>query len=221
MPFSFLFLDERVIEYDIDKVLYDKRSDFQKIQIVHSKSLGNMLVLDELQSKSWAVCSATQTSSYSKVYPIVSDIAEADLIYTETLMRRGVENYKDKEICILGGGDGALLYELLKEEPKHVVMLEIDDLVMEACNKYMNSICGDVLEKRKSDNYEIVIGDCMMYLNKFIKEGRKFDYVFGDLTDIPISDTPTGEIWDFIRVILESSFKVLKPDGKFMTHVRS
>lgn len=187
--------DERVIEYDIDKVLYDKRSDFQKIQIVHSKSLGNMLVLDELQN-----------------------IAEADLIYTETLMRRGIENYKDKEICILGGGDGALLYELLKEEPKHVVMLEIDDLVMEACNKYMNSICGDVLEKRKSDNFEIVIGDCMMYLNKYIKEGRKFDYVFGDLTDIPISDTPTGEIWDFIRVILESSFKVLKPDGKFMTH---
>lgn len=187
--------DERVIEYDIDKVLYDKRSDFQKIQIVHSKSLGNMLVLDELQN-----------------------IAEADLIYTETLMRRGVENYKDKEICILGGGDGALLYELLKEEPKHVVMLEIDDLVMAACNKYMNSICGDVLEKRKSDNYEIVVGDCMMYLNKFIKEGRKFDYVFGDLTDIPISDTPTGEIWDFIRVILESSFKVLKPSGKFMTH---
>lgn len=187
--------DERVIEYDIDKVLYDKRSEFQKIQIVHSKSLGNMLVLDELQN-----------------------IAEADLIYTETLMRRGVENYKGKEICILGGGDGALLYELLKEEPKHVVMLEIDELVMQACNKHMNSICGDVLEKRKSDNYEIVVGDCMMYLNKFIKEGRKFDFVFGDLTDIPISDTPTGEIWDFIRVILESSFKVLKPDGKFMTH---
>lgn len=187
--------DERVIEYDIDKVLYDKRSEFQKIQIVHSKSLGNMLVLDELQN-----------------------IAEADLIYTETLMRRGIESYKNKEICILGGGDGALLYELLKEDPKHVVMLEIDEFVMQACNKYMNSICGDVLERRKSDNYEIIVGDCMVYLKKYIKEGRKFDYVFGDLTDIPISDTPTGEIWDFIRLILESAFKVLKADGKFMTH---
>ncbi|XP_055532563.1 spermine synthase isoform X2 [Wyeomyia smithii] len=187
--------DERVIEYDIDKVLYDKRSDFQKIQIVHSKSLGNMLVLDELQN-----------------------IAEADLIYTETLMRRGVENYKDKEICILGGGDGALLYELLKESPKHVLMLEIDELVMQACNKYMNSICGDVLERRKAENYEIIVGDCMVYLSKYIKEKRKFDYVFGDLTDIPISDTPTGEIWEFIRSILESSFQVLKPGGKFMTH---
>jgi len=154
-----------------------------------------MLILDELQN-----------------------IAEADLIYTETLMQRGKESYKGKEICILGGGDGALLYELLKENPKHVVMLEIDDMVMQACNTYMNSICGDVLEVRQRENYEIIIGDCMVWLEKYIKDGKKFDYVFGDLTDIPISDTPTGEIWDFIRTILESSFKVLKPDGKFMTH---
>lgn len=134
-------------------------------------------------------------------------------------MQRGKENYKDKEIVILGGGDGALLYELLKEEPKYVTMLEIDETVMVACNKYLRSICGDVLEERTGDNYDIIVGDCMVTLNKFIKEGRKFDYVFGDLTDIPISATPTGEIWDFIRTILETSFKVLKKDGKYMTHV--
>jgi spermine synthase len=188
--FNTIFPDERIIEYDIDKVLFDKRSEFQKIQIVHSKTLGNMLILDELQN-----------------------IAEADLIYTETLMQRGKVNYEGKEICILGGGDGALLYELLKENPKHVVMLEIDDLVMQACNKYMNSICGDVLEVRKRENYEIIVGDCMVWMDKYIKEGKKFDFVFGDLTDIPISDTPTGEIWDFIRTILDKSFQVLKPDG--------
>lgn len=43
--------DERILEYDIDKVIFEGNSPFQKIQIVHSKSLGNMLVLDELQSK--------------------------------------------------------------------------------------------------------------------------------------------------------------------------
>ncbi|KAH8316732.1 spermine synthase [Drosophila bipectinata] len=187
--------DERIIEYDIDKVVYEARSPFQKIQIMHSKTLGNMLLLDELQN-----------------------IAESDLIYTETLMCRGVENYEGKEICILGGGDGALLYELLKENPKHVVMLEIDELVMQACNKYLSVICGDVLEKRKTDQYEIIVGDCVDYLKKFIAEGRKFDYVFGDLTDIPITDTPEGETWDFIRTIFEHSFKVLKPDGKYLTH---
>lgn len=70
-------------------------------------------------------------------------------------MRRGIENYEGKEICILGGGDGALLYELLKENPKHVVMLEIDEVVMVACNKYLRSICGDVLEVRNNDQFEV------------------------------------------------------------------
>lgn len=53
------------------------------------------------------------------------DISEADLIYTETLMQRGKESYTGKEIVILGGGDGGLLWELLKEKPKFVTMLEV------------------------------------------------------------------------------------------------
>lgn len=187
--------DERLLEYDIDSVIFEERSPFQKVQIVHSKSLGNMLVLDDLQN-----------------------ISEADLIYTETLMQRGIEDYKDKEIVILGGGDGALLYELLKEKPRNVIMLEIDDTVMRACNEHMKSICGDILEKKSGPNYQIIVDDCMKSLNMFASEGRKFDYVFGDLTDIPISDTPSGEMWDFVMKILQMSFKILKPTGKFMTH---
>lgn len=53
-------------------------------------------------------------------------MSEADLIYTETLMQRGKEDYVGKEIVILGGGDGGLLWELLKEKPKHVIMLEVN-----------------------------------------------------------------------------------------------
>lgn len=52
-------------------------------------------------------------------------MSEADIIYTETLMQKGKECYADKEIVILGGGDGGLLWELLKEKPKHVIMLEV------------------------------------------------------------------------------------------------
>lgn len=47
----YLIADERLLEYDIDGILFDEQSAFQKVQIVHSKSLGNMLVLDDLQSK--------------------------------------------------------------------------------------------------------------------------------------------------------------------------
>ncbi|XP_018567415.1 spermine synthase isoform X1 [Anoplophora glabripennis] len=192
----FVSSDERLLEYDIDEIVFEQITPYQKVQIVHSKSLGNILVLDDLQN-----------------------IAESDLIYTETLMARGKENYKDKEIVILGGGDGALLYELLKENPKEVIMLEIDDVVMKACAKHMRSVCGDVLDNYSGPSYKIIVGDCMKSLEQYIKEDRKFDYIFGDLTDIPISESLTGQLWTFVNKILQMSFKVLKSDGKFMTHL--
>jgi predicted membrane-bound spermidine synthase len=52
-------------------------------------------------------------------------LAESDLIYTETLMQRGSLDYKGKTVLILGGGDGALLHELLKENPGFVTMVEV------------------------------------------------------------------------------------------------
>jgi spermine synthase len=68
--------------------------------------------------------------------------------------------------------------------------------------------------------FQIIVADCIKWLDQYIGDGTKFDFVFGDLTDIPLSTTPQGEIWDFIRLILNKALKVLKPTGKFMTHVR-
>ena len=66
---------------------------------------------------------------------------------------------------------------------------------------------------------QIIIDDALAHLKTYIKEGRKFDYVFGDLTDVPISDSPHDELWTFMRDILNMGIKVLKPDGKYLTHV--
>ncbi|XP_073983397.1 spermine synthase isoform X2 [Rhodnius prolixus] len=187
--------DERILEYDIDALVFEEKSPYQKVQIVHSRTLGNMLILDGLQN-----------------------LSDRDLIYTETLMQRGKEDYAGKEIVILGGGDGALLYELLKENPKNVLMFELDEVVIRACRMHMRECCGDVLDSMKGPNYEIILGDCMTSLEAMIKENRQFDYVFGDLTDVPVTPTPQNEIWDFIRLILKTSMKILKPKGKYMTH---
>lgn len=66
-------LDERIIEYDIDEIVFEKRSPFQKIQIVHSKTLGNMLILDELQSK-YLYISSTLVHNYLKYLGLALDI---------------------------------------------------------------------------------------------------------------------------------------------------
>lgn len=130
------------MEYDIDEVIYDNRSAFQHIQILHSNTFGNMLVLDDLQSKKRIIGSFTKlTLSFGcfvykmmkyKNYNFTPDLADSDLIYTESIMCRGKEDYKDKEILILGGGDGALLHELRKEQPKHVTMIEVKANILSA-----------------------------------------------------------------------------------------
>jgi len=40
-------------------------------------------------------------------------------------MQRGKIDYTGKDVLILGAGDGALLCELLKENPKMVTMVEV------------------------------------------------------------------------------------------------
>lgn len=52
-------------------------------------------------------------------------LAESDIDYTRALLGNGRESYKDKDVLILGGGDGGVLNELLKESPKFVTMVEI------------------------------------------------------------------------------------------------
>jgi len=197
IPFDTYFLssDERLLEYDIDNIVFDENSPYQHIQIVHSGNFGNLLILDDLQN-----------------------LAESDLVYTESIMCRGVEDYTGKEILILGGGDGALLHELRKENAKFITMVEIDKMVMDACKIYLRSACGDTLDNYDGDNYKIIVGDCVDFMQKCVDQARKFDYVFADLTDIPISQTPQGEIWEFIKQILDLSFRVLKDTGKYMTH---
>ena len=52
-------------------------------------------------------------------------IAESDIAYSQALLGNGQEDYRDKTVLILGGGDGGVLHEVLKESPKFVTMVEI------------------------------------------------------------------------------------------------
>lgn len=149
----------------------------------------------------------------------VTDLAESDLSYTHGLMNKGVDQYKDKTVLILGGGDGALMHELLKEDPKHVLMVDIDEAVMRSCKQFLREACGSTLDSFKGDNFETIVGDAFVYLKEYINSGRKFDYVFADLTDVPVSQEPVGDLWDFLGSVIEMGCQVLHPGtGRYMTH---
>jgi spermine synthase len=55
-------------------------------------------------------------------------LAESDLIYSHTLLNLPEEDFCGKTVLILGGGDGGLLHELLKLNPRFVTMAEVSFL---------------------------------------------------------------------------------------------
>ena len=109
--------DDRLVEAPITRVVYDQQSEHQHIMVLDTTDFGKLLVLDDQ-----------------------ANLGESDLVYTTTLMGGGDEDYKDKQVyfdrspkhvvegwetiffqvLILGGGDGALLCELLKHQPTKV-----------------------------------------------------------------------------------------------------
>uniref|UniRef100_A0A672H4I1 Spermine synthase n=1 Tax=Salarias fasciatus TaxID=181472 RepID=A0A672H4I1_SALFA len=192
--------DGRIVEYDIDQVVYDEDSDYQNIKILHSRQYGNILVLDG-----------------------DVNLAESDFAYTQAITGNGRESYAGKEVLILGGGDGGILAELVKKKPKMITMIvHIDQKVIDGCKRHMRKTCGDILDNLKGDCYQILIEDCVPLLKKYVREGRMFDYVINDLTAIPISTAPEEDsMWEFLRLILDLSIQVLHPRGKYFTQGNS
>lgn len=114
-----------------------------------------------------------------------------------------------------------MLNELVKEKPKFVTMVDIDQMVLDACKKHLRLACDNVLDTLKTDNYHVIVGDCIKFMDECIASGRQFDVVFNDLTDIPISPENSevgSDLWAFVKRILNLALKCLKKDGKYLNH---
>ena len=63
-----------------------------------------------------------------------------------------------------------MLKELLELEgpPNQVVMIDLDETVMVGCSKHMRSVSGHYMDKdkRKGQNYEVICGDAIVYMEK-------------------------------------------------------
>lgn len=100
-------------------------------------------------------------------------------------------------------------------------MIEIDETVVSKCREHLRGACGDVLDNLEGTNYKVIIDDAIKWLDRFSGEGKRFDQIFCDLTDIPLSGEKTEvgrDLWNFVKTILNKSFKCLKPDGIYHNH---
>lgn len=147
------------VRYRVDRELFSGLSRYQDIKVIENQDFGRMLFLDnDLQ------------------------IAERDAwLYNEAMVSPVRGKLDDlSSVAILGGGDGGVLYELLKLDPGSVSVIDIDEEVIRVARTYLESICHSAFE---DERVNIVLADVFEYLDG----SHQFDAMIYDLTMHPES----------------------------------
>ncbi len=126
--------------YDVEKVLYKIRSNFQDIMVIENPFFGKMLILDG-----------------------VVQITEKDeFFYHEMLVHVLMHSHPDpQKIIVIGGGDGGAVREVLKHDSvKKIYFVEIDEEVINTSKKFFPQVsCGiddERVEIRCMDGAEFI-----------------------------------------------------------------
>lgn len=143
--------------YDVEKVLYKGKSNFQDIMVIENPFFGNMLILDG-----------------------VVQITERDeFFYHEMLVHMLMHSHPNPQnIVVIGGGDGGAVREVLKHESvEKVYFIEIDEEVINVSKRFFPSVASGIEDKR----VEIKCMDGA----EFVKErNNDIDVIIVDSTDI-------------------------------------
>jgi spermidine synthase len=170
--------------YHVKKNIYSKRSKFQQIDIIENDTFGKMMFLDK--DVQIAEIDA-QNYSWNMISPIIEKKRRLD------------------KVAILGGGDGGILYEILKHDPKRVFLIDIDEDVIKVSRRHLRRICRGAFSDKRAT---IVVDDA----NKFLETHDGFDAIIYDLTMHPEALTNIPRI-DFLNQIFAKVGKSLNKRG--------
>lgn len=143
--------------FKIERTLFHEKTDHQDLIIFETRDVGRVLALD-------GVIQVTEFDEY--VYH--------EMMAHVPLLAHGAA----RQVCIVGGGDGGVLREVLKHPGvETAVMVEIDRGVIDMCRQYMPGISAGAFDDPRA---EIVIADGIRYM---AEAERKFDVIIIDSTD--------------------------------------
>ncbi|UCC71208.1 MAG: polyamine aminopropyltransferase [Gemmatimonadota bacterium] len=167
--------------------IFCESSEFQRIEVVDTHDYGRMLVLD-------GTIQATERDTF--IYHEV-------LVHPPLLMQQSPAS-----VLVVGGGDGGVLVELLKHRSvEKVIIVEIDEMVIDASRRHLQNVCGTAFDDPR---IELRIADG----RKFIETSPEtFDLIVLDLTD-PIGPSKSF----YTREAYEYLLRRLGPTGVVATH---
>ncbi len=159
--------------YDIEKILYKSRSEFQDILVFENPYFGKILVLDG-----------------------IVQLTERDEFFYHEMLAHVVlyAHPNPKKVVVIGGGDGGTVREVLKHDTiEKVYFVEIDEEVIKTSRQFFPQVACSIDDRR----VEIKCMDGA----EFIKEcGHDIDAVIVDSTD-PIGFAKSLFTEEFFRSI--------------------
>jgi spermidine synthase len=169
----------------VKNVLFREKSQYQQVEILETYDWGRILTLDGLMM-----------------------VTEKDeFFYHETIVHLPMSLKPNAEtVMVIGGGDGGTVRELAKyPNLKKIVLVEIDEMVIEASKKFLPFVsCGF-----NDPRLEVIVEDASEFIKKATPES--YDLIIADSSD------PEG----FAATLIESNFyslikQALKKDGLFV-----
>ncbi|MCL2664415.1 MAG: polyamine aminopropyltransferase [Defluviitaleaceae bacterium] len=140
----------------VDRQLYSGQSEFQRIDVFDSKEFGRFLTLDG--------------------YMMLTE--KDEFIYHEMMVHVPMAVQLDAErVLVIGAGDGGVIRELVRYPGiKSIDLVEIDELVVEVCKKYLPQTACRMDDERLKVYFE----DGLKYIRRCENE---YDLIIVDSTD--------------------------------------
>ncbi|MFV9510263.1 polyamine aminopropyltransferase [Tepidibacillus sp. LV47] len=177
------------LSYRIKEIIYQEKSPFQEVMIVDSYDFGRMLVLD-------GVVQTTSMDGY---------------IYNEMITHIPLHFHPHpKRVLIIGGGDLGAAREVTKyDQVEKIDLVEIDELVVQACKKYLPEVSGNLSDPRVQFIYQDGV--------EFVKNRKnEYDVIIVDSSD-PVGPAKQLFEYDFYQNI----YQALKDDGVMVCQSQS
>jgi spermidine synthase len=150
------FWDYFATRFKIKKVLFSGKSPYQKVDVLETEGHGRMLLNDGLVM-----------------------ITERDeFVYHEMIVHVPLFVHPEpRRVLVIGGGDGGTVREVLRHKTvDRCVLVEIDDMVVDACRQFIPQTASCLDDPRVT----VTIGDGVEFV---AKTQEKFDVVIVDSTD--------------------------------------
>lgn len=166
----------------VTKELFRSQGQLQDIALFETPGFGRVLTLD----------GAIQLTTGD------------EFVYHEMLAHVPIYAHGAVEtVCVVGGGDGGMLREIVKHRSvRRVVLVEIDGEVVSFCRRYLPQVSDGAFDDAR---VEIVIADGIEYM---AESGERFDLIVIDSTD-PIGP---GEVL-FTESFYKDCARRLTPEG--------